>query len=81
MYNQGSWDGFGHMGNSMMGGGYMFLILILIIAFLAFAFFKRNTNNYSKPKAEDALEILKKRFANSEISEEEYLSKSKILKG
>jgi len=81
MYNQGIWDGFGHMGNSMMGGGHMFLILILIIAFLAFVFFKRNTNNCSKSKAEDVLEILKKRFANSEISEEEYLSKSKILKG
>ena len=80
MYNQGSWDGFGHMG-SMMGGGYMFWIFFLVIALLIFGFFKSNANTNSSPKKEDALEILKKRFANSEISEEEYLSKSKILKG
>lgn len=81
MYNQGSWDGFGHMNSMMMGGGYMFWIFFLIIALLVFGFFKSNSNNTSTQKKDEALEILKKRFANSEISEEEYISKSKILKG
>jgi len=83
MYNQGSWSGFGQMGNSMMGGGFMFWILILIVAFLLFGFFRssQNNNNSSLPRENNALEILKKRFANSEISEEEYLAKRKTLQG
>lgn len=78
MYNHGNWEGFGHM----MGGGFMFWIFMLLIVFLIFSFFKNNqNNNNSQPKKDDALEILEKRFANSEISEEEYHSKRKILKG
>ncbi|WP_458700297.1 SHOCT domain-containing protein [Sulfurospirillum sp. 1307] len=76
MLNQGNWDGMGHMGN-FMGGGFMFWILILIVGFLLVGFFKNN-NNY-QPKEDNALDVLKKRFANSEISEEEYLSKKQIL--
>ena len=50
---------------------------------LIFSFFKnsQNSNNNSQTKKDDALEILKKRFANSEINEEEYHSKREILKG
>ena len=83
MYNQGSWSGFGQMGGSMMGGGLMFWILILIVAFLLFGFFRsnQNSNNDPQPKENNALEILKKRFANSEISKEEYLAKRKTLQG
>ena len=80
MYNQGNLDGFGQMGNSMMGGGFMFWILILIVAFLLFGFFRSSQNSNNLPSREDnAIEILKKRFANSEISEEEYLAKRKAL--
>ncbi len=80
MYNQGNLDGLGQMGNSMMGGGFMFWILILIVAFLLFGFFRSSQNSNNLPSREDnAIEILKKRFANSEISEEEYLAKRKAL--
>lgn len=81
MFNQGNWDGMGHMGN-FMGGGFMFWILILIVGFLLFSFFKGNqngSNNKIQSREDSALEILKKRFANSEVSEEEYLAKKKFL--
>lgn len=81
MYNHGNWEGFGHMGNYMMGGGFMFWIFMLLIVFLIFSIFKNNQHSNSQPKKDDALDILKKRFANSEINEEEYRSKREILKG
>lgn len=75
--SEGNW---GQMGN-YMGGGFMFWIFILIIGFLIFGFFKSNSNdnNNFRPREDNALEILKKRFANSEVSEEEYLDKKKFL--
>jgi len=80
MYSQ---EGFGNMGNHMMGGsGMMFIGMILIVGVLIYLFSKGNQNNgnqSSQPQGDDALEILKKRFANSEISEEEYLAKKNTL--
>lgn len=82
MYSQGNdLDGFGNMGAYMMGGGgIMFFSFILVIGLLIYLFSRRNTNNQPfQAHEETALDILKKRFANSEISEEEYLSKKNTL--
>jgi len=82
MFNQENcFGGFAQMGNYMMsGGGIMFIGLILIIGVVIFLFSKntQNVNNQS-PYNEGALDILKKRFANSEISEDEYLAKKSAL--
>ncbi len=84
MFSQGNCvGGFGNMGNYMTGGnGVMFIGLILIIGILIYFFSKGNTNSGNQtfqPQDDTALDILKRRFANSEISEEEYLAKKSTL--
>ncbi len=80
MYSQ---SGFGHMGNYMMGGGgIVFFGFILLIGIFIYFFLKKNRNGNNETfqsQSESALDILKRRFANSEISEEEYLAKKKTL--
>ncbi len=81
MYSQGNWGDMGMMGN-FAGGGYMFWILILLIGFIAYIFIKnmkKDNNNDFDSQRNSAFETLKKRFANSEISEGEFLSKKEIL--
>ncbi len=80
MFSQGNcFGGFGDMGNYMMGGsGIMFIGLILILGIM-FYFFTKNGNNNQIFQNDGALDVLKRRFANSEISEEEYLAKKGIL--
>jgi putative membrane protein len=59
------------------GGGLMMFFWFILIAALVYAlyyFFAK------KPKQSDeALELLKMKYAKGEISEEEYLSKKNIL--
>lgn len=65
----------------MMGGG---IFGLLIVGLLIYFFFNNSTqdrmgrNHNEDP--DDALEILKIRYANGEISEEEYHRKKAILK-
>jgi len=56
----------------------MFIGIILIIGII-FYFFSKNANNNQVFLGDVALDVLKKRFANSEISEEEYISKKMTL--
>ena len=77
MFNQGNC--FGDMGNYMMGGGGMMFIGMVLIIGIIFYFFSKNGNNNQPSHSDDSLGVLKKRFANSEISEEEYLSKKETL--
>ncbi len=82
MPTQGNFFGMGDMGDYMMGGGSMFLIFILLIGVLLFVFFKNNQNGSNQifqSQNDSALEVLKRRFANSEISEDEYLAKKEAL--
>ncbi len=75
--------GFGDMGNYMMGGsGIMFIGLILFVGVLLYFFSRGNQNSSNQtfqPQGDSALDILKRRFANSEINEEEYLAKKDAL--
>ncbi len=64
-------------------GGLFGIIPLLLICFIIYAFANRlNGNNTScnhYGKEEDALEILKQRFARGEITEEEYKKKKDEL--
>lgn len=83
--------GFGRMGGyNMMGGGWlMMLVPVLLIGLAIYAFMKmsqnnstNNTGNTSNTNVNnsDALNILNKRYAQGDISEEEYIKKKNILK-
>ncbi len=69
----------------MMGGGGIFGILILgLVVFLAIRLYNNSngfsTRNNSYTRKNDPLETLKEKYAEGEISEEEYERKRKILK-
>lgn len=61
-------------------GGYimMGLGLILIIVLIYFVI-KKGTITNSSSNTESALDLLKKRFVNGEINEDEYLKKKGVL--
>ena len=61
-------------------GGMHLIWWIIWIAFIAWIFFIPADIPYQKTKKENALDILKKRFAKGEISKEEFEESKKILK-
>jgi putative membrane protein len=66
------WD-FMNMHGYYFGGGFMwlwFLILMLVVVLMLVPVFKNKTE--APPTQDSALDILAKRFARGEISEEEY---------
>ncbi len=68
-------------GDHMMFGGYMWLFWFLIlvgIVLLVFWLSRQNRPTESK-KSEDALEILKKRYARGEIDREDFMERKKDL--
>ncbi|WP_432666061.1 SHOCT domain-containing protein [Wukongibacter baidiensis] len=71
------------MGFGMMGGGIMWILIIGLAIYLIANNQRNISNNYSNDRYRnnDALEILKERYAKGETTEEEYLRKRKILKG
>ncbi|MCA9766318.1 MAG: SHOCT domain-containing protein [Carnobacterium sp.] len=73
MHNQ-----FDYMGPNMF---LMWLIPLVILSVIGFSIYTINkNNNENRGSKESALDILDKRYANSEIDEEEYLKKKKALK-
>lgn len=87
-YGCGFLNGYG--GYNMMGGGWLMMLLpVLLIGFAIYAFIKMSQNNSNTNmrnsdtygyKNNEALNILNKRYAQGEISEEEYIQKKNILK-
>ena len=65
-----------------MGVGWLWWILIIVlIVVIVWVVLQRNRNNQIQaPKNESALETLEKRYANGEISTEEYREKKRELK-
>lgn len=74
--------GYGPIGFGMMGG--FGLIPLLLIGIIIYAVIKlsHNGNKYynNRLNNNDALDILNQRYANGEISDEEYSRKKKMLR-
>jgi len=76
------------MGYGMMGFGWMWIwiviIAVIVIGVIAYLAVKSSNSNGNKQdrhqESNQALEILKQKYANGEITEEEYLRKKEILK-
>jgi len=59
----------------------IFLVVVIIpIAFIIILLFQQNSKEPDKKSSEDAVEIVKKRFAKGEISEEEYKKVHNLIK-
>lgn len=74
-----------HMHNWMMnnlGGGWMMLIwwFVIIAAIVLFIKLIPSRGEYTHSREESPLDILKKRYANGEISREEYEERRQVLK-
>ena len=82
----GGWGmmGSGMMGSGMMGGfSWMWLMPIFFIVFWGLVIWGirglSGPRGSDSPKADSALELLKKRYARGEISKEEYEDKKRDL--
>lgn len=75
------WHEFG--GHPFMGGVFMFLfwglLLLAIVFLLRFLFGKTTSQDQGSPCPETAIDILKKRYAQGEISKEEFEEKMEVL--
>lgn len=61
----------GDCGGMLFGGGFMWLLWLLLFVGL-FIVIKASLRGSDAQQGESALEILKKRYARNEISEEEF---------
>jgi putative membrane protein len=74
--------GFGYGGYGGFGGGpFMMIIPLLIIGLIVYAMYKllNHSRDNSPRNNGEAINILMERYASGEITEEEYLSKKKLL--
>ena len=73
---------FDHDGTLFFGGGFMWILWVLLIVLLVMGLFK-GIDHYSdsdKPSQGDSpMEILKKRYAQGEIDEDEFERRRKVL--
>jgi putative membrane protein len=79
LYNgpNGNW---GHMMGYGYGGGFMWLIvLVLVGVVIYFLLQSAKSKSADGPAAETPLDILKKRYAKGEINKEEFEQKKKDL--
>ena len=60
--------------------GFMWIFWVLIIVLIVLLFRGGASKDGGTPHVDSAVEILKKRFANGEISEEEFEQRLKVLK-
>jgi putative membrane protein len=72
IFNNGMWDGFMNNGWSLLIG----IGILLIIVVVTYLIVKRNQNTVSNS---NALESLKVKFAQGEITEEEYKKRKSVL--
>lgn len=85
MYGRGYFNsfrnsGYGCPGYGFMSNGWLTFILTTLLIILAVIFIvKLIQNNKSKTVSSIALDNLKVKFANGDISEEEYLKRKDIL--
>ena len=73
---------YGNNGASNAWGGIFMILLVILIAlgiFLAIRYANQKGENGTPTKEDDAVTLLKKRYANSEIDKREYEQKLKDL--
>ncbi len=71
--------GWGHWWN-WLGAGYLFLFWVLVIVgIIFFVKWLARQGRPAEPKKEDALDILKMRYAKGEINKEEFEQKKKDI--
>lgn len=68
-----------HYGYGMMGG-YGIIIPIILIGLIIYAVIKLTQSSQKNHSNSKALDILNERYANGEITEEEYKLKKKTLR-
>ena len=73
----GLWDGF--RGPGMEHGFFMMPIIGIIIIVLLAIYILRKTHKRGKNNNDIALQILNKKLAKGEITEEEYINKKQLL--
>lgn len=78
----GFWNGFCNgypwMSRWSWGGGIMMLIGLLLVVLVIYLLFRKKESG-TDHSADSALEMLKRRFVNGEISREEFEEKKRIL--
>lgn len=73
-------EGYGMMrGFGILNFGYGSLIMIVIVLIIVYAIYKLFSDSHSMNFEDHSLDVLKSRFVQGEISEEEYISIKKIL--
>lgn len=78
---------FYHNGQGMMSYGWfgtfwviIFILLIIALVYLIVKVIQNNKHENGKSVPNDALNILKERYAKGEITDEEYKHKKRMLK-
>lgn len=71
MYNS-MWSG------AMMFGWVFWILLLVVIIWVVYQFLNKNRNS-ANTKSENAMDILKERYAKGEITKEEYETMKKDL--
>ena len=66
-------------GHGFFGGGFMWLFWVLILAAIFLLFKGVSGNSKNASSSESPMEILRKRYASGEISDEEFESRKKEL--
>lgn len=91
MFAQGAPRGFGFAaqhcvggGFGMMGGPIMMFLGLALIALVIYLIYKnahkgKGHESFSSNASDEALDVLKMKFVNGEITEEEYLRKRNLL--
>lgn len=74
--------GYGYGGMGYGGLGFLWPLLqlgiVILVVFLAIQFFKKTNGDHNS--SESAIEILNTRYAQGEISDEEYERRKRMLK-
>lgn len=68
----------GDEGHMFYGGGFMWLFWVVLIVVIVMLL-KQFTGTAEKPKEQDAIELLKQRYAKGEIDDAEYQKRKENL--
>jgi len=76
---ENNWHSLPFWGSRFFSGGIIMMILFTILTILAIIFLVSYLKKGSSSKIDEALEILKKKYVNGEITKKEFEEKKKVL--